>query len=425
VLVIGLVRNPLFGLYAYVGVFYLDAPNRWWGHGLPNLRWSFIAAAATFVAVIVHRRPTSRKPWFAHAPVVLFCLFVLVMWLQWPWALTGYDHSYGVTLFTKYIVVIFLIYSIIDSRERVTFFLYAHVLGALYLGYLAYFNYSGGRLDGIGGPGIDDANSLSMQMCTAAYAGAALFLGDRSWRRWAAAVSVVFAVNVVIMAGSRGGFLAFVAGGIAFWVFRPQSSFKTAALWGAIGLGLFGVLASDLFWDRISSIGVAATDHEQADGSAQSRFVIIEKQWEMARDFPLGVGHKGTASLSYRYIPSQWHSGDAGRSSHNTLMSALVDQGFIGLLLWILMLGTLAAKLIRQRRIERLGELRGPKDWLLAGVAAGHGAIFVGGMFAPYIKAEVFVWYLALACIISIKQMQSPTLASNTFPFLPKDREVV
>ncbi len=406
-----LVRHPIYGLYTYVAVFYLDAPGRWWGADLPDLRWSMLAAVVTFLGMFIHRQPSQRKRWISHTPVVFFCLFVALMWIQWPWVVTGEDHAYGLNIFTKYVLVIYLMYVLLDTRERIMGFMFAHALGALYLGYLAYTSYSGGRLDGVGGPGIDDANSLGMQMSTAAYAGAALFLSLRGWKRWIGALSVAFALNVVVMAGSRGGLLAFLAAGLAFFLFRPRGTLMIAVACGLGALVLLGSLASEFFIDRIKTIGVAVENAEEADESAYSRLVIIESQWEIAKDHPLGVGHRGTAALSYTYIPIEYHASQGGRSSHNTLMSALVDQGFLGLFLWLMMLTSLALMLFRQKRYERSDD-QAPRDWLLAAIAAGHASIFVGGMFAPFIRAEVFIWYLALAASLASLRPE-PVMASS------------
>ena len=160
-------RHPVWGLYTYILVFYLDAPNRWWGAYVPSLRWSLIIAAATLVmTVFLQLRKDSNRPnFFSQPPQLLFALYVLLMIVQIFWAI-AYDHMDGVVYFVKYLLVLYLIYSLVDNKERVIGFFSCHVLGCFYLGMVALSSGGGGRLNGVGGPGIDDANSLGMQMAT-------------------------------------------------------------------------------------------------------------------------------------------------------------------------------------------------------------------------------------------------------------------
>lgn len=52
-LTLAFVRHPLWGLLAYFWVFYNHPPTRWWGEGLPDARWSLMAAVVTLVAILL------------------------------------------------------------------------------------------------------------------------------------------------------------------------------------------------------------------------------------------------------------------------------------------------------------------------------------------------------------------------------------
>ena len=51
-------RHPLFGLYSYIALFYLNPVSRWWGETLPDLRWSLVMGVVT---LIVTDLPVSRQ----------------------------------------------------------------------------------------------------------------------------------------------------------------------------------------------------------------------------------------------------------------------------------------------------------------------------------------------------------------------------
>lgn len=47
--------HPVYGLYIYFLDYYAHPPLRWWGKGLPELRWSLLAAMVLMVAYTVRR----------------------------------------------------------------------------------------------------------------------------------------------------------------------------------------------------------------------------------------------------------------------------------------------------------------------------------------------------------------------------------
>ena len=55
------VRHPVWGMYAYVIVFYMDAPSRWWWSSVPNIRWSLIMVAVTAAATVLYKTQNKTK----------------------------------------------------------------------------------------------------------------------------------------------------------------------------------------------------------------------------------------------------------------------------------------------------------------------------------------------------------------------------
>jgi hypothetical protein len=416
-LLLCVLRHPVYGLYTYIAVFYLDPSSRWWGEQLPDLRWSFTAAAITFLCTLFRSGDPARRSVFSHAPVRIFMAFVALVLLQSPWALNQEEHAFAVSLFPKYIVVIYFFYALVNSIERLKGVLFAHAMGCFFLGLLAYGEYGGGRLDGIGGPGIGDANTLAVQLSTGAFAAFAVYLSGTGMMRWLSAASIPFILNTVVMTGARGGFLAIVAGALAFFLFRPPGKLKVIALYALIGATAFAYVANDFFWQRMRTIPTDMNEAAQIeDGSVDSRLAIIEAQWQIFLDHPFGGGHRTTTALSYRYIDEAYHSAQGGRSSHNTFMSTLVDQGFIGFLLWTSLLWVLIR---RVRRIRAQASDSPELAWLNATIAAGITVVTVAGMFYPLERLEVYVWLISLTCAaVSFTRASANTAGS---PNLARD----
>lgn len=407
-------RGPIWGLYTYLAVFYLHPPSRWWGTFLPDLRWSLLAAVVTLACVFWHRKPNpERKPFFSNGIAWIFALYVLWMWVQILFVPSD-DHLDGVVLFTKYFVLLYLIYAIIDTPEKVRNFLLAHVVGCFYLAWLAYTAEGAGRLEGVGGPGIDDSNTMSTHFGTGIVVAAALLLTEKRWRYWLPVIALPFLLNGMMQGGSRGAFVGLVAGGLTLFWLKPPAFRKRFMLYAALGGVCFAMLAlpNELFMGRITSLRAVTAEDEQLDFSAQSRLVIIKAEWEMFWDYPLGVGHAGTAFLSPRYLAPEYltwsANGIAARSSHNIFMQVIVDQGIPGM---VLLAALLVCCVRNVRAVTKRSGGQDPVAWTYgAAIAAGLVVVVVAGQFAPYLKAEVQYWLLALLmCMRALKDAQLAT----------------
>ena len=114
-LVLALARHPLFGLYTYVAVFYLHPPSRWWANDLPDLRWALLAAAVTLIATLRMPQDTSPPKWHASTPAKLLIVFLCWIWVQNLWALNPDQHLELSILYTKYIVLFYLIFRLVKD----------------------------------------------------------------------------------------------------------------------------------------------------------------------------------------------------------------------------------------------------------------------------------------------------------------------
>jgi hypothetical protein len=129
----------------------------------------------------------------------------------------------------------------------------------------------------------------------------------------------------------------FRCGTLVLILLRPPK--RAWRFWGA---GALGVVAGGVAgrYEVCRSRAVAQGAVEQGgriDGSAENRMVLLEAQMRMAAGYPHGAGHRGTAALSPQYLDREWltfgtddSEEEAARSSHNTFMTVLVEQGIPG-----------------------------------------------------------------------------------------------
>jgi O-antigen ligase len=416
---LALFRHPLFGLYTYVAVFYLHPPSRWWGEFLPDLRWSLIAAAVTLISMWRLKPAPNAVSWIRTTPGVILLAFTAWLWLQNFWALDSFEHLEASILFTKYVVLYFLMFRLLDTAEKTTWFLLVHIAGCFYLGWLGFSSDVSGRLEGVGGPGIDEANALSMHLATAVVAGAMIILTVRGWRQIACILAMPFVLNAMVLSGSRGSFVAVVVGGLALVLLKPRAHRKLFYSFAALGVVLFLMLSPDTFWERVRTITAPVEKTAEVDNSTESRIELFKAQLKMAARYPHGTGHRGTAVLSSQYLDTRYLTTESGpveiygaRSSHNTFMSVWVEQGIPGVIL-VLALGAWILRSIGKLRRHNADASNTATAMQGAAAVAGLAVVIIAGLFTDYLKAEVQVWLLAvLATIIYIRMPQEAAAAT-------------
>ena len=392
--------RPMYGLYTYVAVFYLHPPSRWWGSSLPDLRWSLLTAVVTLIALFIHK--STIKPagkWYGSKVTIFLGLYVIWMWLQWAFVISPY-HSLGVILFSKYMLLIFLIYSIIDNEKDFLGFCTAHVVGCAYFGYLVLQAPDTGRLEGVGGPGVDDANTLGMHLGTGLIFASFLMLRYKGYARWLVLFAIPLILNGVFQTETRGAFVGIFVGGVITIYLKPKRIRKTYYTLIALAVVSALLVVNESLMNRLSSLGAAVDEEQEWDDSAASRVFIAKAQMEMFFNHPLGVGHQGTAHLSRDYLDVRWLAGNSGdRASHNTVLSVLVDQGFPGIILFSLVCFASVAVLIKLKTLDKkgLGLEYGIYRTMLGGALV---TILASGMFAQYLKAEVQIWCLVLLVVL-------------------------
>lgn len=409
-----LVRHPLFGVYAYMLAFYMDAPHRWWGASLPDLRWSFLAALVTLVSVLRFPRQADRARWYATGIGKILIGYMLWMWIQSIWAISPSTHLDGCLLITKYVILFAILYETLSDETSIVNFLLAHVAGCFYLGFLAWQAPVSGRLEGIGGPGIDDANSLAMHLSSGLVTASFLFLILRGFRKWAVIVAIPFILNGVILTESRGALVSLGGTGMFLVLLKPKAYAKVFYLAGGLALVLLVYLSNGQYWSRMQTLETVTGSETELHSSMAGRVLIFQANMSMFRDHPLGVGYRGNVALSRHYMPEGLMSNIGVRSAHNSMAAALVDHGIIGGMLYAAMMFWTVRALLSLKRLDRYG-LPANVGGLRAGVGGGLVVAFFAGLFSNFLFAEVQIWLLAvLASVCSAFIPQYEACSNNS-----------
>ncbi len=177
-------------------------------------------------------------------------------------------------------------------------------------------------------------------------------------------------------------------------------------LMGALGLAAVPFLPS-AFTDRMGTISTY-----QADNSAVTRLAVWGWTWEYVQDNPMGGGFEAyrlnriqvatvstAGSGNLQSVQGQMQM-DSGRAWHSAYFEMLGEQGFPGLILFILIHG---AGLVRMERLRRRYlKADGDKAWIspLATALQHFQLIYLVGALFVAIAFQPFVWML-IACQIA------------------------
>jgi len=420
--ILALLRHPIYGLLAYVAAFYVHPPSRWWGHGfLGDVRWALIAAGVTLAALLL-RKPSQRTVALMRStPFWVFLAFVAWIGIQSFWALDQDAHLELLEYYGKFALVVVMICKCLENDSHIRWFLLAHVMGCFYLSWLAFGSHAGGRLDGVGGPGINEANAAALQIITGIFVAASLLLALENRWRIALLAMLPFLVNALVATVSRSGFIAAGLGGLAFNFFAPSKIRKIVAVLSALAVVLFLMLTTQAYWDRISTIKYKGEEVAGVD-TGGGRLQIIGAQWRMFQSRPWGCGHMCTTVLSPSYIEARYLSRGEARASHNTFMTMLVDHGIPGAAFYGLMVYWLF-QCFRTLKGQRSAENKFAGT-VLPAVVASLVAITIGDMFVQYPKLEARFWFVSLLLVLMARGVPSSVLpagdAATDFSLSPR-----
>lgn len=403
------VKKPEAALYMYVFLAFLHPPSTWWGADLGGIRWSLTTAAIALVATLLHRDAMTNltlKKYSFYLP-----LFAFIGWLVMGhlWALSKTEQTYLIVLYTKYAAVLYIFSSCIKKEEHLSQILWVIVLGAFLLSLRTYFNYNSGRFEDFGSVVFDESNTAALGFAVTVFFIVSLLFISSPPKKIILFLILVFIVNAFVATASRSGFLCLLAGGIIFVIYSPKKYKRKIIALACLSAVMLIFLSNAVFWSRINTISYFGASgvtekgpgHVKHIDTGSSRVAIIKFQWARFLDSPLGTGFRSTAILSPYYLPrnllTRTKDGDYRRSSHNTLLSFVVDFGIPG---GVFFLYYIAWYMGCVRNLKKMNDKKNISfaAVITPALAASFVALEVSGLFINYVKLELRFWLIAIMC---------------------------
>lgn len=269
-------------------------------------------------------------------------------------------------LYSKVVLIFVLMVSTLTTRARLERFTDVVVLGTSYIAFRAVVDYArgvnlveDGRVTGAVSGLFGNPNDMALNMVTFLPLAVALAVGrSRSFMRIVALAGIPAIAAAIVFSRSRGGLVGLVAMLLVllYYVRRVRPDLAMMVL--AVSLAAIPVLPSS-FTNRMSSIFNA---DEDPTGSREARKQLLREGYQAFRENPVfGVG----AGQFMNYSPDDREG--AWRETHNAVLQVASELGLVGLVIFVLLVGSgfaaasrAGSALRRARQQPGARRLRGP-----------------------------------------------------------------
>jgi O-antigen ligase len=250
--------------------------------------------------------------------------------------------------FAQLLLVVWMMWELAPAVKRIRGLMVAYVLG----GYVAaldtiwLYRRQAKELNRFAAGGADPndlAMVLALSVAMAWYLG---LTATQAWLRWVCRAYLPVAIVAIGLTGSRGGMIATTVALliVPLSMMRLSPGRLTSAIFV---LGLAGVLAvaytPETLIQRLSTTG-----SELEGGRLGGRGKLWKAGLQVSVEAPF-FGH-GTAGFKEAITPIL---GEATQVAHNSFISVLVEEGFVGLVLFLVMLSAVFFSLLRLPPLER------------------------------------------------------------------------
>lgn len=401
----------------YEIVYFLNPDERWWSASIPGISYSFFASVLMLMMLAFRFRQLSERSLWMEVPAFRwFILLLLWHYVIYLWAQDQQLHWRFTFDYTKLIIIVLVAYKLVNSRRALDAVLWAYIIGATYIGYLATITgrNANGRVEGIGMVDAPDGNFFAAALVPSAailmyYA----WMGNKKVKLLCVVCGALIA-NGLVLINSRGSFVGVVIGAGMFTLYMIFSRYRKqgqrAMALAIVVFGLSGAfyVTDDQFWDRMQTLN----DIEDEDKSGSQRINYWLAAVEMAGDHPLGTGIYGFNVLSSQYLPPEYQGSRGYKAVHSIWFQGLSETGWVGMSLFGIALISLYRLLARAKKFVLQQEDSTAYFQLLA-LQCGFIGYLATASFINQFRAQLLYWMILFIAIgINVHFLQ-PTRANQ------------
>lgn len=337
-------KRPHWGIYLSGWLGFMNPHRLCYGFMM-----SFPVVMVTALTTMAAMYFSKEKKQFIWSPEVI----VLIIFLVWM-GVTTTQALYPSLAWDQYVKVLkiqvltFMTLMLINSRERIHIFVWIIVLS------LGFYGVKGGiftimhggvhRVQGPVGSFIGGNNELALALVMTLPLIRYLHLQEtRRWIKTGLMAAMLLTALAAIGSQSRGALVALAITTGIFWLKSRGKFLMTIMIAGAVGLVV--AIMPQAWYDRMQTINTY-----EEDASAMGRIYAWKMAWNLAKDRVTGGGFE-----TFQWDVFKRYADDfqGSRDVHSIYFEVLGEHGFIGLFLFLSLLGLTWLKC---SRIIRLGK---------------------------------------------------------------------
>jgi O-antigen ligase len=350
------------GLLGFTAVVFLRPQDQ--VPALTPLHLAEVFALVGLTALVFGRLARGLAPAHVTTELVALAAFGAAILLGVPFSVwPGGAMSVFLDIYLKLLVIFALMVATLNRPQRIEQFAFLVVLFSGYISLRAVVDWTrgtnvvgDGRIQGAVSGMFGNPNDLALNMVVfLPFALLFTFKPGPTVRRAIAGVAALTMAATVVLTGSRGGAVGLLVM-VLVLVARSVRVRPSVAVGALLAMLAAIPLAPPTFWGRMISIVDARRDDT---GSRQARIELLKESWNVFLMFPTtGVG----AGQFLNYNPPDrkeaWHV------THNALLEVAAETGLIGLVPFLVFLGSgaLAPSVARRALRARKGRLRPGSD---------------------------------------------------------------
>ncbi len=414
--------NPYIGVLMWYWVTYFNPHRFTWSYAY-DFPVALVIAVPTLLGTVF-----TKKSFRSLLTTESFLLFALWVWYvatflyayETPYFAGHLDSArYELTHITKIVLMTFVTILVINTRERLKGVL---LVTALSLGLLALKgSIFGIRTSGefrVWGPPdsfLSDNNAFGLALNMSL---PLLYFLTRDvenrWLRRLLYICFASAIISVLLTYSRGGLLGLLVV-VAAIAYRSKHRLFGIAAMILVAVAVLAI-APGTWMDRMDRMF-----HGEVDASGEQRLVAWGTAWRFAQDYPITGGGFNTLpdeNVFQRYEPRPLPLGFLSTAPHSIYFQLLADQGFVGLLLFLLLIGFCFLTLYRIGRAAKKipdGQWMAYYAWM---IQISILAFMTSGAFLGFVYLDLI--YEMIGAVVVLKILYTSELTRQAMNAAPE-----
>ncbi|MBN1684704.1 MAG: O-antigen ligase family protein [Gammaproteobacteria bacterium] len=348
--------SPIAGVIGYLCVYMLYNPNMWWIAQISNIlrKPSFTAVFFIIISSVIQR---NKLKWNISKREKMIYFFIGIAWfVSFVFGVEIHEQTwFYLKKLTKVSLFIFFFIRIVNSINSYKVVIWCLIIGGLFLSYQAQLigEFSGGRLNNMGGVDFNEANSFASFLFLGVIMAGFNMIMQRSWYKKILIIPIiVLMLNTVILTQSRAVFVGIVSATIFLFIKSSGKVRKQMSLIIILGGILFFILVDPNFINRMHTIddetNSSGADYNSSETIKLSRIDFWKASLDIFHDHPFGIGVK-----NFEKVIRQYDTRNPGLDAHNTYVLCYSELGILGIFFFLIIIFQAFTQLKRIRLMAK------------------------------------------------------------------------